>query len=62
MPETLEELIDRFVGLEEVSIFCESDFVEDVFEIDKIPQHWLDKEVEDWTYSAFSNLLIVTIE
>lgn len=62
MSETLEELMNHFVGLEEASIFCESDFVEDVFKIDEIPQHWLDKEVEDWMYNAFSNLLIVTIE
>lgn len=62
MSETLEELINHFVGLEEASIFCESDFVEDVFKIDEIPQHWLDKEVEDWMYNTFSNLLIVTIE
>ena len=62
MSETLEELINHFVGLEEASIFCESDFVEDVFKIDEIPQHWLSKEVEDWMYNTFSNLLIVTIE
>ena len=62
MSETLEELINHFVGLEKASIFCESDFVEDVFKIDEIPQHWLDKEVEDWMYNTFSNLLIVTIE
>lgn len=62
MSETLEELINRFIGLEKASIFCESDFVEDVFEIDEIPQHWFSKEVEDWMYNTFSNLLIVTIE
>lgn len=50
----LEELIDHFgFSIEEISIFNEEEFVEDVFNYEDIPQDWFKKEVKDWFYGSF---------
>lgn len=61
MNETLEELLEHFFGINEVSIFNEEEFVEDVWKEDKIPTKWLQLEVKEWNYSYWDNMLIVKI-
>ena len=60
MNQTLEQLLEHFLIPLRVNIFNEEEFVEDVFEEDKIPVDWLSKEVVNWHFCC-ENLLDVRI-
>ena len=51
MNDTLQELLDRFVGYNRLSIFNEKENIEDTFTEDEIPNEWLEEYVKDFGFN-----------
>lgn len=51
MNDTLQELLDRFVGYNRLSIFNQKENIEDIFTEDEIPKEWLEEFVKDFGFN-----------
>ena len=51
MNDTLQELLDRFVGYNRLSIFNQKENIEDTFTEDEIPNEWLEEFVKDFGFN-----------
>ena len=50
---TFEELLEHFAFVqEEIGIFNEEEFVEDIYLYEEIPNEWFEKKVKDWNYGT----------
>ena len=50
MNDTLQELLDRFVGYNRLSIFNQKENIEYIFTEDEIPNEWLEEFVKDFGF------------
>lgn len=51
MNDTLQELLDRFIGYNRLSIFNQKENIEDTFIESEIPNEWLDEIVKDFGFN-----------